>query len=105
MKLSFVNLVYTVFIHSQASVIVSGIADMSNQAYSLDVEMTCSGCSNAVNRVLEKAKCQCNVAEYTVDLATKRVHVVSSLPLTEIVKIIEKTGKKVTNASIDALKE
>ncbi|KAF8077915.1 hypothetical protein FPV67DRAFT_1405008 [Lyophyllum atratum] len=56
--------------------------------------MTCSGCSGAVTRVLEKAKPD-GVSEFTVNLETQEVIVKSTLPYEDILARIKKTGKEV----------
>ena len=76
--------------------------------------MTCSGCSGAVTRVLEKAKekgkarsnrhrfnnsflsiLAGDVSEFSVSLATQEVLVTGSLPYDEVYEKIKKTGKEV----------
>ncbi|XP_012288194.1 copper transport protein ATOX1 isoform X2 [Orussus abietinus] len=62
---------------------------MATQTYVFDVEMTCEGCSNAVQKVL------CNKAgidNVTVDLPGKKVLVTSTLSSDEILSYIKKTG-------------
>ncbi|KAJ3761484.1 hypothetical protein F5880DRAFT_1466768, partial [Lentinula raphanica] len=60
--------------------------------YKYDVKMTCSGCSGAVTRVLDKAK---RVVDFSVDLETQEVIVESTLPYDDILAKIKKTGKEV----------
>jgi len=66
--------------------------------YKFDVKMTCSGCSGAVTRVLEKAKSD-GVTEYTVDLKTQEVLVTASLPYDDVLTRIKKTGKEVRSGT------
>ncbi|KAG0255224.1 ATX1 antioxidant protein 1 [Actinomortierella ambigua] len=59
--------------------------------YKYDVTMTCSGCSGAVTRVLQK---NTQVKSFEVTLETGKVTVESdSLTQDEILEIIKKTGK------------
>jgi len=62
--------------------------------YKFDVKMTCSGCSGAVTRVLDKARVD-GVSEFTVDLDKQEVLVKSTLPYDDILARIKKTGKEV----------
>ncbi|KAG6879979.1 hypothetical protein C0992_008572 [Termitomyces sp. T32_za158] len=57
--------------------------------------MTCSGCSGAVSRVLDKAKGTGDVSDYSVSLETQEVRVTSRLPYDDILAKIQKTGKEV----------
>jgi len=62
------------------------------------VEMSCDGCSGAVQRVL--AKLQGNgVEKIDINLQDQLVRVTSTLAAEEILKIIQKTGKKVEHIS------
>ncbi|RDB21079.1 Metal homeostasis factor ATX1 [Hypsizygus marmoreus] len=67
---------------------------MTEHTYKFDVKMTCSGCSGAVTRVLEKARPD-GVSDFTVDLATQEVVVKATLPYDDILARIKKTGKEV----------
>ncbi|KAG0224973.1 Cytosolic copper metallochaperone [Actinomortierella wolfii] len=59
--------------------------------YKYDVTMTCSGCSGAVTRVLQKNP---DVLSFDVSLETQKVTVQSEkLSQEEILAIIQKTGK------------
>ncbi|KAF9164720.1 ATX1 antioxidant protein 1 [Actinomortierella ambigua] len=59
--------------------------------FKYDVTMTCSGCSGAVTRVLQK---NAQVKSFEVTLETGKVTVESdSLSQDEILEIIKKTGK------------
>eukprot|EP00794_Sanderia_malayensis_P007605 gene7605-8445_t len=55
------------------------------------VEMTCGGCSGAVERVLKKKE---GVSNFEISLEKQRVWVESDLSSDEILAIISKTGKK-----------
>ncbi|KAF8921266.1 hypothetical protein CPB85DRAFT_1159083, partial [Mucidula mucida] len=66
----------------------------AEQTYQFDVKMTCTGCSGAVTRVLEKAKSD-GVQEYNVDLATQLVTVKGTIPYDDVLARIKKTGKEV----------
>jgi copper chaperone len=76
--------------------------------------MTCSGCSGAVTRVLNKAKLDGSdlltvspgrsidvigdpggVSNFTVDLETQEVLVKGTIPYDELLEKIKKTGKEV----------
>ncbi|KAJ4487920.1 hypothetical protein J3R30DRAFT_3432228 [Lentinula aciculospora] len=69
-------------------------------SYILDVKMTCSGCSGAVSRVLEKSKTKGDVNDYSVDLDTQKVIVKSKKPIEDITAIVKKTGKEIRSAEI-----
>ncbi|KAJ7219305.1 hypothetical protein GGX14DRAFT_356675, partial [Mycena pura] len=60
--------------------------------YKFDVKMTCSGCSGAVTRVLEKAD---GVSEFSVNLETQEVLVTGTIPYEDVLAKIKKTGKEV----------
>jgi len=66
---------------------------MVEHTYKFDVKMTCTGCSGAVTRVLDKARP--DVTDFTVDLKTQEVIVKSTLPYDDILAKIKKTGKEV----------
>ncbi|KAJ6547598.1 putative ATX1-antioxidant protein and metal homeostasis factor [Mycena capillaripes] len=64
--------------------------------YKFDVKMTCSGCSGAVTRVLEKAKKEDQgVSEFSVNLETQEVLVTGTMPYEDLLAKIKKTGKEV----------
>ncbi|PFH54320.1 hypothetical protein AMATHDRAFT_135703, partial [Amanita thiersii Skay4041] len=63
--------------------------------YKFDVKMTCSGCSGAITRVLDKAKTEGGVSSFEVDLGTQMVTVVGSMPYDDVLSRIKKTGKEV----------
>ncbi|KAF9564615.1 hypothetical protein CPC08DRAFT_684788 [Agrocybe pediades] len=69
---------------------------MSEHTYKFDVKMTCSGCSGAVTRVLEKAKAD-GVSSFTVNLETQEVIVNGTIPYDDVLAKIKKTGKEVRN--------
>ncbi|KDR81641.1 hypothetical protein GALMADRAFT_239714 [Galerina marginata CBS 339.88] len=71
---------------------------MSEHTYKFDVKMTCSGCSGAVTRVLEKAKAD-GVTSYKVDLETQEVLVNATLPYDDVLARIKKTGKEVRSGT------
>ncbi|KAF8874986.1 hypothetical protein BD779DRAFT_1651446, partial [Infundibulicybe gibba] len=54
--------------------------------------MTCSGCSGAITRVLEKAKPD---GKPDVDLETQEVLVKGTIPYDDLYTKIKKTGKEV----------
>ncbi|KAJ3870003.1 hypothetical protein EV359DRAFT_76242 [Lentinula novae-zelandiae] len=68
--------------------------------YKFDVKMTCSGCSGAVTRVLDKAKRDGAVGEFSVNLETQEVIVKSTQPYEDIHAKIKKTGKEVRSGEI-----
>ncbi|KYQ96798.1 copper transport protein [Tieghemostelium lacteum] len=60
--------------------------------YTFNVEMTCGGCSKAVNAVLSKLE---GVSNINIDLEGKKVSCDSAtLSAEDILKNIQKTGKK-----------
>ncbi|PPQ83342.1 hypothetical protein CVT25_003981 [Psilocybe cyanescens] len=61
--------------------------------------MTCSGCSGAVTRVLEKAKAD-GVSSYIVNLETQEVIVKGTLPYDDVLARIKKTGKEVRSGVV-----
>ncbi|KAJ7774862.1 copper chaperone taha [Mycena metata] len=62
--------------------------------YKFDVKMTCTGCSGAVTRVLEKAKAD-GVSDFSVNLETQEVLVTGTIPYEDVLAKIKKTGKEV----------
>jgi len=72
---------------------------MAEPTYKFDVKMTCSGCSGAVTRVLNKAKLDGGVSNFTVDLETQEVLVKGTIPYDELLEKIKKTGKEVRSGS------
>ncbi|KAJ6630837.1 copper chaperone taha [Mycena sp. CBHHK59/15] len=67
---------------------------MAEHKYKFDVKMTCSGCSGAVTRVLEKARPE-GVSDFTVNLETQEVLVTGTIPYDDVLAKIKKTGKEV----------
>ncbi|KAI7829836.1 copper transport protein ATOX1-like protein [Gamsiella multidivaricata] len=68
--------------------------------YKYDVTMTCSGCSGAVTRVLNKLKDAGSVEQFDVSLETQKVTVESEkLSEADILQTIQKTGKAAKVAS------
>jgi copper chaperone len=63
--------------------------------YEYNVEMTCGGCSAALNRILDRHRT--DIEEHKVSLESQKVWVKSSkLDSSAIQAILEKSGKKVT---------
>ncbi|KAG6459841.1 hypothetical protein O3G_MSEX011632 [Manduca sexta] len=60
-----------------------------------NVEMTCEGCSGAVERVLGRLKGQ-GVEDFSISLPEQKVSVRSSLSADQLLEVIKKTGKKTT---------
>jgi copper chaperone CopZ len=69
---------------------------MSHQ-YQFDVAMSCSGCSNAVNRVLTKLD---GVSDVDISLENQTVNVKTDLDYDTIYNTISKTGKKVNGGKV-----
>uniref|UniRef100_A0A182UAM4 Copper transport protein ATOX1 n=1 Tax=Anopheles melas TaxID=34690 RepID=A0A182UAM4_9DIPT len=78
--------------------------DMSEELASIttvhefNVEMTCTGCSGAVERVLGKLKEK--VEKVEIDLDNKKVFVTSSLTADELLETIKKTGKETSYVGV-----
>ncbi|KAG8189473.1 hypothetical protein JTE90_018125 [Oedothorax gibbosus] len=68
---------------------------MSSQVHEFKVEMTCEGCSGAVNRILGRLK-GTGVDDFTIDLANKKVYVTSAMPVETLLESLKKTGKECT---------
>jgi len=64
-------------------------------SYKFHVEMTCEGCSGAINRILTRQKEKGAVTEYDIDLPGKTVSVISTLTMGEVQDILAKSGKTV----------
>lgn len=64
--------------------------------YQFEVIMTCSGCSNAIDRVLKRL--EPDVSKYFISLEKQTVDVETTLPLETILSKIQKTGKEVTGS-------
>ncbi|KIY43401.1 hypothetical protein FISHEDRAFT_62501 [Fistulina hepatica ATCC 64428] len=68
---------------------------MSEHTYKFDVKMTCSGCSNAVTRALEKTKTnETGISEYSVSLEKQEVIVKGTMDYDGVLAKIKKTGKE-----------
>lgn len=67
--------------------------------YKFKVEMTCSGCSNAVTRSLTKST---DIDSFVVSLESQTVTVDSSLPADKVLEIVRKTGKPTTAIGADS---
>lgn len=65
--------------------------------YQYNVVMTCSGCSNAINRVLTKLEPE--VSKVDISLEQQTVDVYTTLPYDIILSKIEKTGKEVKSGT------
>jgi len=65
--------------------------------YEFSVEMTCEGCSNAINKLLTRQKEKGEVSDFAVDLPTKTVSVSTAKELPDVIAILEKSGKKVAH--------
>ncbi|KAG7198208.1 hypothetical protein KM043_005616 [Ampulex compressa] len=63
---------------------------MASQVYEFNVEMTCEGCSNAVENVLNKKE---GVNNVKINLQEKKVFVTSTLSSDEVLQALKKTGK------------
>ncbi|CAO3672048.1 unnamed protein product [Umbelopsis ramanniana] len=61
--------------------------------YKYTVAMSCSGCSNAVNRALNKLE---GVEKVDIDLEKQLVVVDATVPQEKVLETITKTGKAVT---------
>ncbi|KAG7844544.1 hypothetical protein KL941_003920 [Ogataea angusta] len=70
---------------------------MSSKHYKFDVTMACSGCSNAVNRVLTRLP---GVRNVDISLEKQTVDVISDLDYDTVLQAISKTGKKVNSGTI-----
>ncbi|KAI5857253.1 iron copper transporter [Tricharina praecox] len=70
---------------------------MPDHHYELEVKMSCSGCSGAVERVLKKLE---GVKEYKTDLETQKVTVTTdeTVDLEKVKTVIGKTGKEIVSA-------
>ncbi|KAF7384672.1 copper transport protein ATOX1 [Vespula maculifrons] len=64
---------------------------MASQVYEFWVEMTCEGCVNSVQNVLNKKE---GVNDIKVNLDNKMVSVKTTLSSDEILQVIKKTGKE-----------
>lgn len=66
---------------------------MAAQVYEFRVEMTCEGCVNSVQNVLNK---KAGVNDINVNLDNKMVSVKTTLSSDEVLQTIKKTGKECT---------
>ncbi|XP_012055052.1 PREDICTED: copper transport protein ATOX1 isoform X1 [Atta cephalotes] len=75
---------------------------MAAQVHEFNVEMTCEGCSTAVQNVLGKKAEKKNTFQSTqikgiddikIDLSEKKVFVTTALNSNEILETLKKTGK------------
>lgn len=71
------------------------ILTMVFQTHIFNVEMTCEGCSGAVDRVLGRLKGQ-GVETVSISLPEQKVSVTSTLSADQLLEVIKKTGKKTT---------
>ncbi|CCH42156.1 Superoxide dismutase 1 copper chaperone [Wickerhamomyces ciferrii] len=65
---------------------------MSDHQYQFNVKMSCSGCSNAVNKALSRKE---ENSKIDISLENQLVDVTSSLPYEDVLATIQKTGKEV----------
>ncbi|XP_070554172.1 copper transport protein ATOX1-like [Ptychodera flava] len=63
---------------------------MASKTHEFQVEMTCEGCSGAVNRVLKKLD---GVDDIQIDMEAQKVYVASTLSADVLLETIKKTGK------------
>ncbi|XP_054269081.1 copper transport protein ATOX1-like [Macrosteles quadrilineatus] len=68
---------------------------MAAKTHLYKVEMTCEGCSGAVERVLNKLKGK-GVEDINIDLKGQQVSVTATMDSEELLTIIKKTGKTTT---------
>jgi len=69
--------------------------------YQFDIKMTCSGCSGAVTRVLERAKTQGGgVSDYSVSLEKQEVIVTGTILLADLQEKLAKTGKEIRSSVV-----
>ncbi|RCH83794.1 Cytosolic copper metallochaperone, partial [Rhizopus stolonifer] len=60
--------------------------------YTFNVEMSCSGCSNAVNKALSRLE---GIEKVDISLEEQKVVVDTNLPRETVLEAIKKTGKTV----------
>jgi len=65
--------------------------------YEFNVKMSCSGCSGAVGRALDKIP---EVRKRKIDLQTQLVDVWTTLPYDNVFAAIKKTGKEVVEGKV-----
>jgi len=75
---------------------------MAEHHYKFNVQMTCGGCSGAVERVLKKLD---GVKEYTVSLDTQTADITAedSVSYETVLEKIKKTGKTVNSGEADGV--
>lgn len=71
---------------------------MSHQ-YHFDVKMSCSGCSNAVNKALSRKS---EISNIDISLEKQSVDVTTTLPYDDVLAAIKKTGKEVLGGNVVA---
>ncbi|CAL5191118.1 unnamed protein product [Lathyrus oleraceus] len=64
---------------------------MSSETVVLKVKMSCTGCSGAVNRVLEKMQ---GVESFEIDMKEQKVTVKGNVKPQDVFETVSKTGKK-----------
>ncbi|GIY24302.1 HMA domain-containing protein [Caerostris darwini] len=74
---------------------------MSAQVHEFTVEMTCEGCSGAVNRILGRLKGS-GVEDFSIDLGNKKVFITSSLPPETLLESLKKSGKETVYVGVKA---
>ncbi|XP_071847695.1 copper transport protein ATOX1-like [Apostichopus japonicus] len=60
------------------------------KTYEFSVEMTCEGCSGAVDRILKRAD---GIASFDIDLPGKKVIVKTDLSSDQVLELLKKSGK------------
>lgn len=71
------------------------------QVFEFKVEMTCEGCSGAVQRILDRHVGK-GVEKFDINLQARTVTIETTLTQDEITAILEKCGKQVTFLQIKA---
>ncbi|ODQ65106.1 hypothetical protein NADFUDRAFT_25356 [Nadsonia fulvescens var. elongata DSM 6958] len=72
---------------------------MSDHEYHFDVAMSCSGCSNAINRVLNRLE-GVKAVDISLDDQTVKVKTAPSLVYEDVLQTIKKTGKEVKDGRV-----
>ncbi|AAS54025.1 AFR653Wp [Eremothecium gossypii ATCC 10895] len=70
----------------------------SEKHYQFEVAMACSGCSNAIDRVLKKLAPE--VSKTNISLDAQTVDVYTTLPYDVIHEKIKKTGKEIKSGKV-----
>ncbi|RLV95508.1 Metal homeostasis factor ATX1 [Spathaspora sp. JA1] len=70
---------------------------MSDHLYHFNVAMSCSGCSGAVDRVLQRLD---GVSKIDISLEKQTVDVITNLDYDQIYNTIAKTGKKINTGNV-----